>query len=148
MLTIQINDADGKAPLPICRANREWLIQYYKAPERIVLRYFQDDTPVDEAKRSEQAKAIEHLRQCPKCRPWVSTIVTPAMFERQSRQSQYCCAGMFCAVEEPEERGAPHITFTLFRGEDPCWQIDGQDSFLRFCPWCGKQLPERPFVED
>lgn len=147
MMTIPINDPDGNDPLPICRGNREWLIEYYKVPEMIALRYFTDNTPVDEAKVTEEAKAIKHLRECPKCKPWVSTIVSPDMFRRQARQSKYCCSGMFCAVEEPEERGSPHITFTMFRGDDPCWQVDGKNAFLRFCPWCGKKLPDKPFIE-
>ncbi len=146
MNDIPIHDADGSDPLPICRGNREWLIRYYKVPEMIVLRYFKDDTPVDDSKVSEESKAIGHLRQCPKCKPWVSTIVPPAMFTRQSRQSKYCCSGMFCAVEEPGERGSPAISFIMFRGEDPCWQVDGKNAFLRFCPWCGKKLPEKPFT--
>jgi hypothetical protein len=147
MNAIPTKDADGKDPIPMCLAHRDWLIGYYKVPEMIALRYFVGDLPVQDQKRSEEAKAVKHLRECPKCSAWVATIVPPDMFRRQSRQAKYCCAGMFCAVEEPGHRGSPQITFSLFRGEDPCWQIDGKNAFLRFCPWCGKKLPEKPFIE-
>jgi hypothetical protein len=148
MKNIPIENADGSEPLPICRGNREWLIQYYKVPEMIVLRYFMDGTPVEQTKVNEESKAIVHLRQCPKCKPWISTLVPHDMFIRQSRQSKYCCSGMFCAIEESAKRGTPKISFTMFRGEDPCWQLDGNNAFLRFCPWCGKKLPDKPFIND
>ena len=46
MSTVSLTDADGLDPLPICHRNREWLIDYYKSPEGIVLRFFSDATPV------------------------------------------------------------------------------------------------------
>jgi hypothetical protein len=53
---------------------------------------------------------------------------------------------MFVAVEEADSRDKNKITFELFRGEDPCWMIDGRRSFISFCPWCGKKLPDHPFI--
>lgn len=147
MTPISISDADGKEPLSICRGNREWLIQYYKIPQMIVLRYFSDDLPVQDTKRTEEQKASKHLRECPRCRAWVNSIASEPVYRRQKRLSQYCCSGMFSAVEEPERAGVL-ISFTMFRGEDPCWQVNGKNSFLSYCPWCGKKLPEKPFILD
>lgn len=147
MITIPTSDADGKEPIPMCRSYRDWLIAYYKLPEMIVLRYFIDELPVQSDKKADEAKAVKHLRECPKCRNWVNTIVPESTLRRQSRQAKYCCSGMFCAIEEPGQRGSPHITFSMFRGEDPCWQIDGNNAFLVYCPWCGKKLPDKPFIE-
>jgi hypothetical protein len=148
MSTVPLVDADGHEPLPICRRNREWLIDYYKSPEGIVLRFFSDAAPVRRGDQSEEGHAIKHLRECPRCRPWVSTIVSEEHYRRQARMARYCCAGMFCAVEEHETRQTPRFSFTLFRGEDPCWQIDGDDTFAGYCPWCGTKLPGAPFIED
>jgi hypothetical protein len=64
---------------------------------------------------------------------------------RQKRLTEYCCAGMFVAVENPEGHTTNRITFEMFRGEDPCWMIDGVQSFISYCPWCGKKLPDQPF---
>jgi hypothetical protein len=33
----------------------------------------------------------------------------------------------------------------VFRNEDPCWQINGHDTFASYCPWCGTKLPDHPF---
>jgi hypothetical protein len=54
---------------------------------------------------------------------------------------------MFCAVEEAGQRHEPKFEFTMYRGEDPCWMIDGKTTFASFCPWCGQRLPNRPFIE-
>ena len=145
---IPLADADGREPLPICRRNREWLIGYYTSPEAIVLRFFADAVPVRQRDKGEEAQSVKHLRECPRCRPWVSTIVSPERYRRQARLALYCCAGMFCAVEEHESRDTPRFSFTVFRGEDPCWQIDGKNAFAVYCPWCGTKLPAAPFVKE
>jgi hypothetical protein len=36
----------------------------------------------------------------------------------------------------------------MFRGEDPCWEIDGKNAFAVYCPWCGTKLPDGPFIKD
>jgi hypothetical protein len=54
---------------------------------------------------------------------------------------------MFVATEEYKERGKTRISFELFRGEDPCWLIDGNRAFITYCPWCGKKLPDKPFID-
>jgi len=148
MSVIPLVDADGRDPLPICRRNREWLIDYYKGPEAIVLRFFSDASPVRQRDKSEENQSIKHLRECPRCRPWVSTIVPEQLYRRQARLARYCCAGMFCAIEESDSRQTPRFSFSLFRGEDPCWQIDGKNTFAVYCPWCGKKLPDAPFIKD
>jgi len=146
--SVPLGDADDHDPLPICRRQREWLIDYYKSPEMIVLRFFSDAVPVRRQDKSEEDHSIKHVRECPRCRAWVSTIVPEAHYRRQARLARYCCAGMFCAVEEHEMRQTPRFSFSMFRGEDPCWQIDGVNAFAVYCPWCGTKLPDRPFIPD
>ena len=148
MTTIPVQDADGREPLSICRRNRDWLIEHYRSGEAIVLRFFSDAPAVDTERKAEEGKAIKHLRECPRCRPWTGTIVPEHMYRRQAALARYCCAGMYCAVEEHAERGGPRFSFTMFRDEDPCWQIDGHDAFASYCPWCGRKLPDRPFRDD
>ena len=142
---MNLADADGSDPLPICRSNREWLVDRYKSIESIALRYFSDDLPIKEGDRATDEKSLQHVRRCPRCRDWIHAIVPADVLERQSRLTKYCCAGMFVAVEEPQ-RSTNHLSFEMFRGEDPCWKIDGQYTFASYCPWCGKRLPSQPFV--
>jgi hypothetical protein len=112
----------------------------------IALKYFGGESPVSDADTATNSKAIDHIQKCPKCREWVHAIVPKDIMRRQERMTHYCCAGMFVACEEAEKRGGVHITFELFRGEDPCWIINGKRSFISYCPWCGKELPDKPFI--
>ena len=89
MSAVSLTDADGRDPLPICRRNREWLIDYYKSPEAIVLRFFSDATPVRQRDKSEEDHSIKHVRECPRCRAWVATIVSKETYRRQARQSNW-----------------------------------------------------------
>ena len=146
MTPIPISEADGAEPLPICRANRDWLVSRYKLEAMIALKFFGDESPVSERDKEADTKAVDHIRKCPKCREWVHRIVPKDMLRRQSRLTRYCCAGMFVATEEAKDKN--RITFELFRGEDPCWMIDGKRSFISYCPWCGKKLPAKPFIEE
>src|SRR5215204_214223 len=136
MPAISISEPDGSEPLPICRAQREWLVSRYKSEAAIALKFFAHDEPVREADRQTDQHAVEHVRKCPKCRAWIHAVVPADVLRRQSRLSRYCCAGMFVAVEEADEN---RVTFEMFRGEDPCWMIDGQHTFASYCPWCGKK---------
>lgn len=148
MNTSQINDADGVEPLPICRAHREWLVLRYKLEAMIALKFFSDNEPVAEGDKETDRKAVEHVRKCPRCREWIHKIIPPHILRRQSRLVRYCCAGMFVAVEEADGKSKLKITFEMFRGEDPCWLIDGKRTFASYCPWCGKKLPDKPFIND
>jgi hypothetical protein len=148
MSAIPLADADGREPLAICRRHREWLIGSYASPDTIVLRYFSDRMPTREKDRSEDASSVRHLRECPRCRAWASSLLPEEQYRRQARMARYCCAGMFCAVEEHETRGTPRFSFELFRGEDPCWQIEGNNAFASYCPWCGAKLPNEPFITE
>ena len=147
MNPISLNDAGEAEALPICRAQREWLGTRYGDVALIAARFVSDDLPVSEGDRVTDDKAINHVRKCPRCREWFHRVVPAGILRRQSRLSRYCCAGMFVAVEEPDRAPNP-ITFELFRREDPCWKIDGQYSFISFCPWCGKKLPHEPFISE
>lgn len=110
----------------------------------IALCYYSDEPPVSDRDLDADQKARRHIKTCPKCRMWIHFAIPEAVMQRQYRLSRYCCAGMFVAVEEPS--GKDKIDFELFRGEDPCWRINGKRSFISFCPWCGKKLPDKPFI--
>jgi hypothetical protein len=73
------------------------------------------------------------------------SVIPESVLRRQRRLTEYCCAGMFVAVEQVDGPITNRITFEMFRGEDPCWMIDDIHSFISYCPWCGKKLPKRPF---
>ena len=148
MRAIPISEPDGSEPLPICRAHREWLVSRYTREAMLALKFFSNDEPVPEGDRQTDQKAIDHVRKCPKCRAWLHSVVPPDVLRRQSRLTRYCCAGMFVAMEEADEMTKNRVTFEMFRGEDPCWRIDGKRTFASYCPWCGKKLPEKPFITD
>lgn len=148
MITIPIVEEDGSEPLPSCRGPRAWLVDQYKLGPMVALRFFSDDFPISENDRASNQGAVEHVRQCPACQAWIQRVIPKEMLRRQSRLARYCCAGMFVAVEEANPRTENKITFEVFRGEDPCWMIDGRSSFISYCPWCGKKLPDHPFIEE
>ncbi len=93
-------------------------------------------------------KAIEHLRGCSDCQSWFRSIIPEEIIERNERASHYCCMSMYCAMEEYGEMDIPRISFRMYRGEDPLWCINGKMmSAFRFCPWCAKPMPDKPFTE-
>ncbi len=143
-----IKDADGREAMRLCRAHRQWLVGQYRLGEMIVLRYFSHGTAGTSDNDDAESGAWAHFEECAACRAWISAIVPPSVYLGQSRLARYCCAAMFCAVEEWKERGRPRFEFSMFRGEDPCWKIDDAHSFARYCPWCGKKLPDGPFIPD
>ena len=65
MNPILLTDADGSEGLPICRAQREWLVSRYKSEPMIALKFFTDDLPVGGLDASTDAKAIDHVRKMP-----------------------------------------------------------------------------------
>ncbi|MCL6532123.1 MAG: hypothetical protein K6U12_02435 [Armatimonadetes bacterium] len=145
---LSLLDADGREPLPICRAHREWVISRYRDEAMIAYWYYADDLPVGYADAHTDQHALKHIRNCPKCRAWIHAVIPSEVLRRQRRLSRYCCAAMFVAVEEYKLHRVPRIRFTMFRGEDPCWMIEDYAAFLRFCPWCGKPLPDAPFIPE
>lgn len=149
MSPIPLTDKDGSDPLSICRVQREWLVSRYRDAESIALRYFSNDLPIADRDRATDEKAVDHIRKCPRCREWFHQVVPDDVLRRQSRLVRYCCASMFVAVEEADlYPSMPKISFELFRNEDPCWKIDDRYGFISFCPWCGKKLPDQPFITD
>ncbi len=148
MPTIPITEPNGQDPLPICRVYREFLTSRYKVEAVLALKYLTDERVIGLPEPEEDHKASSHIRSCPKCREWIHHIVPKDVFRRQSRMIKYCCAGMFVAFEEYKERGKNRVTFDLYRGEDPCWMIDGKFTFMSYCPWCGKKLPDKPFIQE
>jgi hypothetical protein len=148
MKHISTIEPNGSEPLPICAAQRDWLVTRYKLEASIALKYYSDEAPIAEKDAMLDANAIDHIRKCPKCRAWIYHIIPPDILRRQHRLTRYCCAGMFVACEEHKERSKNKIDFELFRGEDPCWRIDGVRSFISYCPWCGRKLPNKPFITE
>jgi len=120
MRAIPISEPDGSPPLPICQAQREWLVSRYTSEAMLALKFFSNDVPVPEGDRKTDQKAIDHVRKCPKCRAWIHSVVPADVLRRQSRLTRYCCAGMFVAVEEVDEGNKNRVSFEMFRGEDPC----------------------------
>jgi len=146
MKKIEIKESDGSDPLPICRSHREELIERFKDIEMILLQFFEFNKNSSRALSAPSKKSIEHIHKCKRCHQWLHAVSPDHTLRRQSRLSKYCCASMYCAVEEYEDRKSSKISFTLFRGEDPCWRISDDYSFLIYCPWCGKELPDKPFT--
>ena len=146
MIKIPITEPDGSEPISICGRNRGWLVDRYCTEAIIALRYYSDNEPVAERDQEADAKAIEHVRKCPKCREWIHHVTPKDIMKRQHKLSKYCCPGMFVAVEEPKNE-KERITFYMFRNEDPCWHIEGVIDTISYCPWCGKEMPEEPFIK-
>lgn len=86
--------------------------------------------------------AVGHIAKCSLCQAWLDDIY-PMRIEAREKLAKYCCATMLDAVRNPQAEA--RFTFTLFRGEDPCWCINDSVVFVRFCPWCGCELPQRSF---
>jgi hypothetical protein len=98
-------------------------------------------------KRRDLLSSLEHIRHCPECTEWVRAQTSSEVFDRFEHASKYCCIFMFCAVEEPE-RSQIQLRFTLYRGEDPMWFVNGTSAFFSYCPWCGARMPDKPFRDD
>lgn len=139
MSDISIFEIDGSEPLPICRMQREWLIDTYKLLPSIAHWFFSDD--------AHSSQAIKHVRECEKCREWIHRVIPKDVLRRQSRLVRYCCAGMFVAVEETGPHGKRKIDFGISRGE-PYWTIGGPHGHISYCPWCGKKLPDKPYISE
>ncbi len=140
-LPLQISDNENA--LPVCIKNRELLIGKRRSLHSLALDYFESGKEINSEKHGSEYR---HLHNCPKCKVWLHHLIPQEVLSRQKRMSEYCCVGMFCAVEEHKgKRNQIQIEFTYFRNEDPCWMVEGKNSFIRFCPWCGKKLPEHKF---
>ena len=146
MKHLSIEDPDGSATLPICKSHRTWIVERYKLDAMVALRYFSDEPPLSRQEENGDKKATEHIRKCPKCRDWIYSVIPKDVMQRQSRLARYCCAGMYVAVEEPKNKKS-RVSFFLFRGEDPCWTVEGIFPSITYCPWCGKELPNKPFIK-
>ncbi len=96
-------------------------------------------------------KAVSHLQSCASCKTWLKSRVDPKADQRIQRLNQYCCPMMFGAVEKSEPEDL-HLKLVYFRDER-FWIVDQPErefGFVSFsyCPWCGKRLPENPFIDD
>jgi len=87
------------------------------------------------------AQQIAHVADCPACQAWLD-VVDPGRVTAREKAQKYCCAHMQGAVNGDE---GTRFSFAMFRNEDPCWRINDDYAFARFCPWCGKALPAGPF---
>jgi hypothetical protein len=71
-----------------------------------------------------------------------SPLITQQIIHARERAEKYCCAQMQGAVDGDD---GTKFSFEMFRNEDPCWCINDDYAFARFCPWCGKELPDGSF---
>jgi hypothetical protein len=84
---------------------------------------------------------IIHVANCQSCQKWLD-FIDPSRITAIERAEKYCCAQMQGAVNGDD---GTKFSFEMFRNEDPSWCINGDYAFARFCPWCGKELPDRSF---
>jgi hypothetical protein len=139
-----MDDTDPAA----CARVREYLLEgCYSDPHILALWRLSKDHTIKGSSSEESEAAWKHIQSCSKCDAWLHEIVPGEILNRQSRLVRYCCSAMFVAVEESDKYQRNRFTYSLFRGEDVCWRIDGKQSFAMFCPWCGHKLPDRPFIE-
>jgi hypothetical protein len=124
-------------PLAECAAHRAELSERFALPHILALWWLQPAAVASSAR--------EHLASCPDCRDWLDTRIPADIMRRQARLSRYCCARMFAAVEEADTRRDVVVAFAMIRDE-PCWMIDGRQTYAAYCPWCGTTLPDRPFI--
>jgi hypothetical protein len=85
--------------------------------------------------------ALAHLYGCESCKAWHRSLF-PDYHAHLARVAKYCCVNMFAAVNSPDEK--TKFTYGWMRDE-PCWLINDDWAFARFCPWCGSALPETDF---
>lgn len=89
--------------------------------------------------------AARHVEICQSCTDWLDEYYPDRAERRKAaerRTSTYCCSSMRHAIYDADAQ--TRFSFTMFRGEDPCWQINDDLCFARFCPWCGSALPDKP----
>lgn len=84
---------------------------------------------------------IIHVASCRSCQKWLDFIDLSRITARE-RAEKYCCAQMQGAVAGDN---GTKFSFEMFRNEDPCWCINDDYAFARFCSWCGKELPDGSF---
>jgi len=132
-----------------CKQHQRYLLQACSSDPFILALWFVD--PNHEisgvGKTNEADAAFEHMEACVSCTEWFYKTVPREALKRQARMLRYCCSGMFVAVEEPDRYSRNQFTYSLFRGEDVCWRIDGKQTFANYCPWCGLKLPDKPFID-
>lgn len=97
---------------------------------------------------SKAENAARHVESCAACTAWLDEFYpnrAASRAAREQREQIYCCTSMSFAVRDKEAQ--TRFSFVMFRGEDPCWRINDDYSFARFCPWCGQHLPDGPFQD-
>ena len=128
-----------------CERARSDYVSGVQVIDSLAIHYFAETSFFDHhPNRDLILSSRNHIRNCPACQAWLKQEVPHEIFERLERVSKYCCIMMFAAVEEPES-ATVRFSFGLFRGEDPCWSIDGKSTCVSYCPWCGKRMPPEPF---
>jgi hypothetical protein len=85
--------------------------------------------------------ALAHLYDCEHCQAWHKTLF-PDYHAHLARVAKYCCINMMCAVNNADEK--TKFTYGWIR-DDPCWLINDDWAFAKFCPWCGSALPDGDF---
>lgn len=95
---------------------------------------------------AEAEAGARHVETCEACTAWLDDFYPNRAAEHSERErlrTTYCCASMQHAINDTDAQ--TRFKFVTFRGEDPCWAVNEVLCFARYCPWCGKALPDGPF---
>ncbi len=93
---------------------------------------------------------VRHVQNCESCSAWVQEKVPAEEISRMERLQKYCCPVMYGAVEH-EGYDELHLRLINFQG-DAIWAVTNFESvggnlLFGYCPWCGKKMPKKPFVD-
>ncbi|KOO56759.1 hypothetical protein WH43_18365 [Rheinheimera sp. KL1] len=96
-------------------------------------------------------ESVLHVQTCKSCRSWLEEKISSETHSRLTKLKQYCCPVMFVAVEE-NEIDQLKVGLMSFQGEST-WAVMnfntvGGNLLLCYCPWCGKKLPNSPFITE
>ena len=134
----------------ICKEAQTWLDRHYSIGHSIALRYFSTECTGRINKHDFDSTTdmalLAHVKECSNCYAWIVARVGPALLERQKRLTQYCCAILFGAVEEPEGDNLKiSLTPNPQRDGGHNWRLslvsdsgDTNSLIINYCPFCGK----------
>lgn len=142
-----------------CELTREAVIEYRRHPgnasplDLALGGAIEVEAGVLESPSAEAAAG--HIAGCNDCKAWLDTLLSleqrAAQLAWQARLARYCCLRMLhavnpdIAVRQTGHAAGVRFSFERFRGEDACWCINDTYVFARYCPWCGKELPNEHF---
>ncbi len=151
-----LTNVDGSPPLQACTNARKWLQEHYPDPVIIAIQYYADAQQRRSVgngfDRALDATHWTHLQNCSACKQWITAVAGTRDMHRQRRLSQYCCAGLFAAVEETG-RGGLSIGLTRhspanYEGAHN-WRLtvagdETRTLLINYCPFCGQLIKTAP----